>query len=49
VASATATASASPAQTATGLLGIDPLVFAALGVAIVVLAGVGFAARRLMP
>ena len=32
--SATATASATPAPTGTGLLGIDPLVFAALGVAV---------------
>ncbi|HKO32374.1 MAG TPA: M15 family metallopeptidase [Candidatus Limnocylindria bacterium] len=43
-ASATATASAIPAQT--GPLGIDPLVVAALGVALLVLVGIGVAARR---
>ena len=44
--SATAAPSAASPTASGGLLGIDPLVFAALGVAVVVLAGVAFAARR---
>jgi LAS superfamily LD-carboxypeptidase LdcB len=45
-ASATAAPSAAPPSSSGGLLGIDPLVFAALSAAVVVLAGIAFAARR---
>ena len=44
--SATAAPSAASPTASGGLLGMDPLVFAALGVAVVVLAGIAFAARR---
>ena len=44
--SATAAASAASPSSSDGLLGIDPLVFAALGVAVVALAGIAFVARR---